>query len=81
MNITTAELLDALHTASAAPKDAKTLNELCEAYGLKPAQMRISLRTLQSQGRLQNHQVTRTYLDGRAGKVPAYTILPKARKK
>jgi hypothetical protein len=74
--ITTAELLDALATASSAPEDARTLHELCAEHGLSPKRMRDSLHALNAQGRLGVHQVMRHALDGRRGKVPAYTILP-----
>ncbi len=77
MTISLAELLDALHTASAEPEDARSLNELCAEYGMTQSQMRKALHAMQAQGRLQVHQVTRIALDGRHGKVPAYTIKAK----
>ena len=74
--ITQAELLDALSTASLEPEDAMTLRELCVEFSLAEARMRRALHALAKQSRLRAHQVTRSALDGRQAKVPAYTILP-----
>lgn len=76
--ITEAELLDALLAATSGtePEDARTAREMAAAHGIAASRVNKALRALHAQGRLQAHWVTRTGIDGRAAKVPAYTILP-----
>lgn len=77
-SVTEAELLDALALACAgdAPDDARTVQEMADASGLHIRRVRAALVTLKAQGRLTAYQVTREALDGRAARVPAYTIRP-----
>lgn len=76
VEITQAELLDALATASAEPEDARTLAELSAETGLSERKTRAALHALNAAQRLVVHRVTRMALDGRNATVPAYTILP-----
>lgn len=79
--VTEADLLEALVTASTAPEDARTVQELMAETGLSKFRVRAALIALKAAGRLRAHQVTREALDGRQRVAPAYTILPKARPK
>lgn len=74
--ITEAELLDALAEAARGvePSEARTGPELMAATGFPEKRLRAALKALQAQGRLDVHQVTRQSLDGRAIRVPAYTV-------
>jgi hypothetical protein len=74
--VTEADLLDALATASTAPEDARTAQELATSHGVVLSRVQKALRALHVQGRLQCHHKQTVYMDGRRGRVPAYTILP-----
>lgn len=78
--ITTGELLEALAAAARGnvPEDARTVNELSEASGVSIRRVRAALALLNRVGRLESFQVVRPALDGRASRVPAYTIRPAA---
>lgn len=76
--VTEADLLDALAEATRGegPDDARTVAELSDEAGISVKRVRAALVTLKKAGRLHAHVVVREALDGRAAKVPAYTILP-----
>lgn len=74
--ITTAELLDALASASQGPEHARTMLEIAAETGISPKRVRDALRAYEAQGRLSVHRVSRKAIDGRAATVPAYSILP-----
>jgi hypothetical protein len=78
MRITEAELLEALATASTAPEDARTAQEMAEAAGIDVRRVWKALKALQAQGRLVTHRVARPALGGRTMLVPGYTIAPAA---
>lgn len=81
MTITTADILDALITASTAPEDARTMAEIRQETGIGEKRLRAALVTIRDEGRLQVHHVVRRDLSGKPQKVPAYTIAPKRGKK
>jgi hypothetical protein len=76
--ITQAELLEALASAvkGTAPEDAKTVQQLAAETNMAVWQVQKALRALHAQKRLQCYRVPFVGIDGRHGKVPAYTILP-----
>lgn len=78
LNITTAELLEALAAATTGegPDHARTAQEMAREARITLSQVQKALRLLHVQGRLVPHRVTRVGIDGRAARVPAYTILP-----
>lgn len=78
VRITAAELLDALAAAlpGEGPANARTVQEIIRDTGLSPGRVRIALQSMQAAGRLELHRVTRPGIDGRAARVPAYTIRP-----
>lgn len=81
LSITQNEILDALAKAARgnAPADARTMLELVATTTVRRDRLLTALKLIAAQDRLMVHQVTRTALDGRQAKVPAYTILPKKR--
>lgn len=79
ISITEADLLDALATASTAPEDARTVQQMAAEMGLSAWRVQSCLRALHAQGRLVMYKVPHVGIDGRRGKVPAYTIRPKAK--
>lgn len=83
VKITQAELLEAIADASrgTAPKDARTVAELCEETGRRRERVREALQKLNAQGRLIVHRVEREDISGRRMQTPAYTVLPAKRKR
>jgi len=76
MHITESELLEALASASTAPDDARTVQEMVAATGYGEDKIRRALKVFHASGRLVPHRVRRVAIDGRNGIVSAYTILP-----
>jgi hypothetical protein len=78
IRITEAEIIDALASAAAGamPDDAQTVQDLIATTGYSGERVRMALHAMRAQGRLVVHRVARAGIDGRAAKVPAYTILP-----
>lgn len=76
--ITEAELLDALAASNCGegPDGARTSQEMARDTQLPLSQVQKALRLLHANGQLVPHRVTRVGIDGRAARVPAYTILP-----
>lgn len=84
VRITEAEIREALaveRSGRAAPKDARTVQELVELTGRARTQVTAALRRLKRAGRLVVHQVHRPRLDDQVQLVPAYTLKPEPRKK
>lgn len=79
--VTEADLLDALATASTAPTDARTAQQMAAETGRHLWQVQKALRALHVQGRLRTYRVPHVGIDGRRGMVPAYTILPRPKAK
>lgn len=77
VTITTADILDALVTASTAPEDARTMAEIRQETRIGEKRLRAALVAIREEGRLQVHHVVRRDLSGKPQKVPAYTIAPK----
>jgi hypothetical protein len=74
----TDEWLSALQDAmrpDAGSEAGKTVRELAESTGIHERRVRILISKLQGQGRIAVKIVTRTGIDGRASKVPAYLII------
>lgn len=81
IEITKHELLDALFGATKnAPKEARTVKQLCELTGWGEAKVRDAIGRLAMQDRIELHHVKMAGIDGRNGTRPAYTILPPKRK-
>lgn len=82
-SITEGELLEALTAAvrGAAPKDAKTVQEIADSSGVGYKRARRALALLKQQGRLVVHWIHRESLDGRQILVAGYTINPPSKKK
>ena len=74
--VTEADLLEALASASDAPEDARTVQQMADETGLHAWRIQKALRALHAQGRLQAHRVPHVGIDGRRGMIPAYTIRP-----
>lgn len=76
--ITEAELYDALAVAAAgsAPEHARTVAQMEAETGWAKWQIQKALRALHAAGRLTCYRVPFVGIDGRHGKVPAYTIAP-----
>lgn len=79
--ITEAELLDAIaeKAGKQGPDEARTVQELCEATGMKHVRVLAALKVFGKQGRLIVHRVHRAAIDGTLRPVPAYTVAPKKR--
>lgn len=80
ITVTRADLLEALAAAAQgnAPEDAKTVQQLAAETNMAVWQVQKALRALHAAKRLQCYRVSFVGIDGRNGKVPAYTILPAA---
>lgn len=78
IDVTESELLAALAAAmpTAAPEDAKTVQQLAAAANVPTSRIVKALHALHAQGRLVPHRVPHVAIDGRRCTVPAYTILP-----
>jgi DNA-binding IscR family transcriptional regulator len=78
VTITQAELLEALVEASRNPSadNARTVEEIVEATGVSTPLVRRALAQYAKAGRLAVFRVQRSYIDGRRGLKPGYTILP-----
>jgi hypothetical protein len=79
IEITTADILAALETASNAPEDARTMAEIKQETGVGEKRLRAALVAIREEGRLQVHHVVRRDLSGKSQKVPAYTISPRVK--
>lgn len=78
-SITETEILDAIRSAMATTEDptgAFTVVELGTLMRSSDLTVRRHLRLLMARGRIEAVRVTRQYLDGRTGPVPAYRLIP-----
>lgn len=81
VEITKSELLDALFNATKdAPKEAKTVQQLCELTGWGKNKVRDAIGRLAMQDRIEVYSVQESRIDGHASWKPAYTILPPKKK-
>lgn len=83
IEITKNELLDALFDATQqtpAPKEARTVKQLCEITGWGAAKVQDAIGRLAMQDRITLHRVKMPGIDGRNISRPAYTILPPKKK-
>jgi hypothetical protein len=76
VTISQQELLDALAAATQAPEDAMTAEEIAAFANCSTGKVHQCLKAFARDGRLQLHQTIRRRIDGRAQKVPAYSIVP-----
>lgn len=76
VRVTESDLLDALASAftSTAPEDARTVQQMATETGWAVWQVQKALRALHAAGRLACYRVPYVGIDGRRGKIPAYTI-------
>lgn len=82
LTITKNELLEALFTATqSAPKEARTVKQLCELTGWGAARVQDAIGRLAMQNRVAVHRIRMPGIDGRNISRPAYTILPPPKKK
>lgn len=79
--ITQSEILEALAKATEAPDDAMTSQEIRDFTGFGKDTVGRMLRDLSKEGRLTVHHVVRRALDGRAQRIPAYSVTPKKKAK
>lgn len=86
MNITTAEIIQALHDARdhlpTRPEGAHTVNEIADATGWKKSAVLLRLHALQRAKQLECVHVVMSSIDGRRSNVPAYRTIdaPKTKK-
>ena len=86
MNITTAEIIQALHDARdqlpVRPEGAHTVREIAQATGWTRNAVMIRLHALQQAKQLECLHVVLSSIDGRRSNVPAYRTMdaPKAKK-
>lgn len=81
IDISEADLFAALREASAAdagPDDAYTVMELAERTGVSVLAMRGRIGAMVRTGSVECVRVTRTAMDGRAARVPAYRLTERA---
>ena len=81
VDVTEADLLAALREASspdAEPDDAYTVVELADRTGTPLRVMRERVGAMVRRGQVECVRVTRTAMDGRAAKVPAYRLTGRA---
>lgn len=80
VDVTEADLLAALRDAATPhdPDDARTVMELADAMGMTEKRARAQVAALIRAGRVECVRVTRTAMDGRAAKVPAYRLTERA---
>ena len=77
MDITQDDIMRALEEALTVKEgggEGKTVRDMVEETGNGEERIRKGLKVLQHQGRLVVHQVTRTAINGRPQRVPAYSI-------
>lgn len=77
IEVTQAELLEALALAQKDEPDGQTVNEMAAATGVHRKRVLEALHALQSQGRLIVGQARRPTIAGKAMPIPVYTITKK----